>query len=73
MERGQQIQDDLRDYKRALSQISRANVFSIETGSGCVGRVGDSFLAEVETEIKTRATLKINQRIAVLEKEFKAL
>lgn len=73
MEHGQQIQYDLSDLKRALSQISRASIFSIDTSPSCSGRYGDSFLAELETELKTRATAKINQRIASLEKEFKSL
>lgn len=73
MEHGQQIQYDLSDLKRALSQISRANIFTIDTSPGCSGRYGDPFLAELETELKTRGTDKINQRIAALEKEFKSL
>lgn len=71
MERAQDIESRLYQLRTALSQISRRNLFDIDSG-GC-SRIPDSFLAELETECKSYAMSKVNEEIARLEAEFKAL
>lgn len=74
LERGKELQYEINDLKRALSEISRGKLFSIESVSCATHyRSADPFLAYVENELRTTAQTKVLERIEQLENEFKDL
>lgn len=75
LENGQEIQRSISCLKNAIGEVAKVQLFRIDE-SGCTAyyrSVSDPFLAELQTDIKTLATKRINKKISELEKTFKKL
>jgi hypothetical protein len=75
LQKGREIQGDIAALKNALSDVAKVQLFRIDE-SGCSASFrsqADPFLAELQTDLRTLATKRINKHIAALEKEFKSL
>lgn len=71
-DRANEIRSELYELKKSLTQVSRTKFF--ELSSLCTADIRtDSFLSEIENDLKTYANAKILERINVLEDEFKSL
>jgi hypothetical protein len=73
LERAKEIQYTIDDLKKALSEISRGRLFSIETSPSCTGRQADPLLAEIENDLKAQAQSKVLAMIKNLSDEFESL
>lgn len=73
LERAKDIQYTIDDLKKALSEISRGRLFTIETPSCSVSRQADPLLAEIENDVKSAAQTKILAIIKNLDEEFDSL
>jgi hypothetical protein len=72
LERAKEIQYTIDDLKKALSEISRGRLFSIETSPSCT-RQADPLLAEIENDLKAQAQSKVLAMIRSLSDEFESL
>lgn len=75
LQRGRDIQVDIASLKNALSDVAKVQLFRIEdmNCSPSFRSQADPFLAELQTDLRTLVTKRINKQISILEKEFKSL
>lgn len=73
LERAKEIQFEIEDLKRSLSQLSRGKLFDIDSNSCSISRQGAPFLAQIESELRTLGTDRVLERISKLEEEFNGL
>lgn len=73
LERGNDIQMEIRELKNALSVLNKDNFFKIEYSRCGINSGADPFLSQLHIELKSVGVDKITKEIDKLEEEFLSL
>ena len=74
LERAKEIESELHDLRRALAKSIDRRIFEYTGGCGIsYHEANDTYLAGLETEVKTYINKSISDRIKALQTEFDQL